>query len=201
MAVVVSFVAVLLTTFVFVYNRRTSRRDLLLNAHEKELVPENQHGRRVIFELRETGESPEALSAEDFRSANHALSSLNMLGFLCCRRYVSMSDAIALWGLTVVRVVDASEETGFLALRDSQQEGTPVWPYLREFALIARARSHLYLDPLRVAGLRRKPRFKVQLAPVVDEVQPAGGAVPGVQVHDGRSGIDSGQRAERQPEA
>jgi hypothetical protein len=29
MAVVVSFVAVLLSTFVFVYNRRTSRRDLL----------------------------------------------------------------------------------------------------------------------------------------------------------------------------
>ncbi|MGW5701644.1 hypothetical protein [Amycolatopsis japonica] len=62
----------------------------------------------------------------------------------------------------------AAEETGFLALRDSQQEGTPVWPYLREFALIARSRSHLYLNPLRVAGFRRRPRFKAQLAPVAD---------------------------------
>ena len=176
MAVVVSFVAVLLSTFVFVHNRRTSRRDLLLNAHEKQLVPENQHGRRVVFELRETGESPEALSAEDFRSANHALSSLNMLGFLCCRRYISMSDAIALWGLTVVRVVDAAEQSGFLALRDSQQEGTPVWPYLREFALIARARPHLYLNPLRVAGFRRRPRFQVRLSPAGDEGRPGGAA-------------------------
>lgn len=93
--------------------------------------------------MQERGESAEDLSAEDFRSANHALSSLNMLGFLCCRRYVSMRDAIALWGQTVVRAVDAAERTGFLALRDSQQAGTPVWPFLREFALIAQERSDL----------------------------------------------------------
>ncbi|MFE5501377.1 hypothetical protein ACFQ73_02355 [Amycolatopsis japonica] len=197
MAVAVSFIAVLVSTLVFVHNRRTSRRDLLLNAHEKQLVPENQHGRRVVFELRETGGSPEALSAEDFRSANHALSSLNMLGFLCCRRYVSMSDAIALWGLTVVRVVAAAEETGFLALRDSQQEGTPVWPYLREFALIARSRSHLYLNPLRVAGFRRRPRFKAQLAPVADDVRLDGGAgAPGVRAHDDKSDPGRGHRAD-----
>jgi hypothetical protein len=169
MAVVVSFTAVLISTFVFVYNRRMSRRDLLLDAHERQLSPENQHGRRVVFEMRETGESPDALSAEDFRSANHALASMNMLGFLCCRRYVSTRDVIALWGQTVVRVVDAAEQTGFLALRDSQQEGTPVWPYLREFALIAQARSHLYRNPLRVTGFRRRPRFQVHVPPVSGE--------------------------------
>lgn len=165
MAVVVSFVAVLFSTFVFVYNRRTSRRDLLLETHERQLQVENQQGRAVLFEAQASGTPAGDLSAADFRSANHALSSLNMLGFLCCRRYVSMRDAIALWGLIAVRVVAAAEATGFFALRDSQQEGTPVSPYLRRFAQIAQHRSDLYLNPPRMGDLRRMPRGRNRLKP------------------------------------
>ncbi|MEV6624391.1 hypothetical protein AB0M83_39695 [Amycolatopsis sp. NPDC051106] len=169
MAVVVSFIAVLVSTFVFVYNRRTSRRDLLLDAHERQLLGDNQHGRAVLFEAHASGTMVGELSAEDFRSANHALSSLNMLGFLCCRRYVSMRDSIALWGLTAVRVVAAAEKCGLLALRDTQQKGTPVWPYLREFALIAQERSDLYLNPLWLGGFRRKRRHRFQVQVSADD--------------------------------
>ncbi|MEU7789764.1 hypothetical protein [Amycolatopsis sp. NPDC049159] len=69
----VSFVAVLFSTFVFRYDRRTSRRDLLLDTHERQLLVENQHGRAVLFEAQASGTPAGDLSAADFRSANHAL--------------------------------------------------------------------------------------------------------------------------------
>jgi hypothetical protein len=134
MAIILSFIAVLFSAFVFAYNRRATRRDLLLRSNDQQVLAENQYGRRVIFDMSERGTAPADLPPEDFLAANHALAALNILGFLYCRRYVSRRDCIALWGQTTARVVTAAEASSFLALRDSQQNGVRVWPYLRTFA-------------------------------------------------------------------
>ena len=140
MAVILSVAALLFSAFVFFYNRRSSKRELLLRIHEQLLAPERQHGRRVLFEMVERAETPHDLKADDFRDANHALSLLGMLGFIYCKRYIPRHDVLDLWALTATRVVDAAEKSGFLALRDAQN-GAPIWPYLRRF--VDDARRHI----------------------------------------------------------
>jgi hypothetical protein len=140
MAVVLSVLALLFSAFVFFYNRRSNKRELLLRFHEQLLAPERQHGRRVLFELVERNQGPDDLTAEEFRDANHSLSLLGMLGFLFCKRYIPRHDVLDLWALTAVRVFDAAEKSGFLALRDAQN-GAPPWPYLHPF--VTDARRHL----------------------------------------------------------
>lgn len=132
MALVISILALALSAFVFVHNRRADKRKLLLQAHDQLLDADRQDGRRILFEMQEKGRSPSELSPDEYRSVNHALASFNTLGFLCRKRYVARSDAVDLWGLTTVRAYRAAEAVGFLTLRDAQNM-TPVWPNLRYF--------------------------------------------------------------------
>jgi len=143
MAIVLSSIALIFSVFVFVYHRRGSRRDLLLHVHDQQLSAERQDGRRVLFELYEQKRLPEELSDEEHRSANHALSVFNVIGYMYCRRYVPRRDLLELWDLTSVRLFDAAERSGFLAMRDAQN-GAPIWPYFRPF--VADARKHAPLS-------------------------------------------------------
>jgi hypothetical protein len=145
-AIAVSLVALLFSTFVFLYNRRASKRELLLRIHDQQLAADRQHGRRVLFEMAEQGQPPDDLSDEDHRAANHALAVLDLMGFLYCKRYIPRRDAMDLWARTTTRLVNAAEISGFLALRDAQN-GAPIWPYLRRFAADARRRTHLVEHP------------------------------------------------------
>ncbi len=138
MAIVLSSIALLFSAFVFLYNRRANKRELLLRVHDQQLAADRQHGRRVLFEIVERSQPPEDLPDEDHRAANHALSVLDLMGFLYCKRYIPRRDAMALWARTAVRLVDAAEASGFLALRDAQN-GAPIWPYLRRFTADARS--------------------------------------------------------------
>ena len=132
MALAISLTALLFSAFVFIHNRRATKRDLFLKVHEQLLATDRQHGRRVVFEMKEHGRTPVDLSPEEFLSANHALASLDMLGYLFTKRYIPRKDATALWGATTLRAYRAAEESGFIALRDTQN-GIPIWPYLRQF--------------------------------------------------------------------
>lgn len=136
MAVGISVVAFTLSLFTFVYNRRTSRRDLLLKMHDSFLAPDRQEGRRLLFELTESGGSPGSLGQEEFRLINHALASFDVMGFLYMKRYIPRSDAVALWGITTTRALRAAESCGFMALRDSQNR-RPIWPFFRKFVAAA----------------------------------------------------------------
>src|SRR5262245_17029268 len=64
------------------------------------------------------------MADEQFRLASHALASMDLMGYLIYRRYVSRKDAIALWGVAIVRVHHAASESGYLAYRD-EHIGTP----------------------------------------------------------------------------
>jgi hypothetical protein len=139
LAIFLSSIALVFSAFVFVYNRQTSKRELLLRIHDQQLSAERQDGRRVLFELYERRKPPESLSEDDHRAANHALSIFNVIGFLYSKRYVPRRDLIDLWALTGTRLFDAAEKTGFLAMRDAQN-GAPIWPYFRYFVADARRR-------------------------------------------------------------
>jgi hypothetical protein len=137
MAIVLSSIALLFSAFVFLYNHRSGKRELLLRVHDQQLSADRQDGRRVLFELYEQNQPPESLSGEDHRAVNHALSIFNVIGFLYCKRYVPRRDLMDLWALTATRLFDAAEKSGFLAVRDAQN-GDPIWPYFRRFVADAR---------------------------------------------------------------
>ncbi|GAB2994711.1 DUF2800 domain-containing protein [Amycolatopsis acidiphila] len=149
MAIVLSFIALLFSAFVFLYNRRASKRDLYVRMHDQLLDADRQHGRRVLFELAEQNQQPGDLTSEEHRYANHALATLELFGFLYFKRYIPRRDALEMWGITITRLVDAGEQSGFLALRDAQN-GMPVWPYLRRLAVDSRrhrSRNALHTAP------------------------------------------------------
>jgi hypothetical protein len=129
----ISLSALIFSMFVFVHNRRGNRRELLLKVHEQLLDSDRQRGRRTLFEMGEKGQAPDDLASEEFVAVNHALASLDMLGYLFYRRLVPRSDVVALWGATAMRACRVAEATGMLAMRDAQNL-MPVWPYLRYLA-------------------------------------------------------------------
>ena len=129
----ISLAALVFSVFVFVHNRRGSRRELLLKVHEQLLEPDRQRARRALFEMGEQDKTPNDLAPDEFVAVNHALASLDMLGYLFYRRLVPRSDVIALWGVTAMRACQVAEATGMLAMRDEQNR-MRVWPYLRYLA-------------------------------------------------------------------
>jgi hypothetical protein len=142
MSLVVSFIAILFSAFVFAYNRRASKRDLMLRIYDYLIVAERQHGRRILFEMVENHRRPADLTSEEFLAANHAVATLDLMAFLHKRRYVPRRDAVELWGVTTARTYRAARDTGFLAFRDSQH-GREIWPYFRAFGQMAEARFDL----------------------------------------------------------
>lgn len=133
MAVLISVLAFLFSAFTFAHNRRAGRRDLLLKVHEQFLSVDQQNGRRLLYEMAEKGLSPTEWAADDFREINHAVASLDILGYLYERRYIARRDALDLWAPSVGRVFGVAESTGFLSYRRNQY-GRGNWPYLRSFA-------------------------------------------------------------------
>jgi hypothetical protein len=129
----ISLTALVFSAFVFAHNRRSTRRDLLLKMHEQLLAPERQSARRVLFEMGERGRRREDLAPDESEAVNHALASLDMLGYLFYRRLVPRPDVAALWGTTALRACRVAQDTGILAVRD-EQNGVPVWPFLRHLA-------------------------------------------------------------------
>ncbi|HWC83878.1 MAG TPA: hypothetical protein VG756_28300 [Pseudonocardiaceae bacterium] len=140
MTLAISLTALIFSMFVFVQNRRSNRRDLLLKVHDQLLAPERQRGRRALFEMGEKGQRPEDLAPDEFVIVNHALASLDMLGYLFYRRLVPRRDVVAMWGTTAMRACRVAQDTGLLTMRDTQNQ-MRVWPYLRYLAAWMDARK------------------------------------------------------------
>lgn len=173
-AILISVVALLFSATVFFYNRRASRRDLLLRVHEDYLKADQQQGRGDLFVAYEVGvdfEDDEGLAdsyrlgSDKFRSINHAVSYMDVMGYLFFRGYIPRRDAHALWGITVARVQYAAEGTRFLALRD-RLYGQEIWPHLRHFAACVRIKAGegfmSHLPMWLVSQLARRSSAQVQ---------------------------------------
>jgi hypothetical protein len=136
----ISVTALVFSAFVFVHNRRNTRRELLLRVHEQLLAPDKQRARRALFEMGEKAQRPEDLTRDEFVIVNHALASFDMLGYLFYRRLVPRPDVVAMWGTTAMRACRVAQDTGILAMRDEQNQ-MQVWPYLRYLAAWMDARG------------------------------------------------------------
>ncbi|MFG1815336.1 hypothetical protein ACGFIF_16325 [Kribbella sp. NPDC049174] len=135
-ALIVAIVALAVSLSAFVFELISRRRQLLLTIYDKLLETEQQRGRRLVYELAESGTSYESLDESSRDCVNHALSTLNVLGFLYERRYVPRHDSLLLWGPAASRARRSAQICGFLDYWDKKSEG-PVAPYLRKFAAAA----------------------------------------------------------------
>jgi hypothetical protein len=71
------------------------------------------------------------LSEDEYVLINNALASLNLLAIYYQRGYVRRKDVLGLWALPVARALLAGD--AFLAHRDAEQGGVPIWQQLRDF--------------------------------------------------------------------
>jgi hypothetical protein len=135
-ALVVAIVALVVSLSAFVFELVSRRRQLLLTIYDKLLEADQQRGRRLVHELAESGRSYETLDESSRDSVNHAFSTLNVLGYLYERRYVSRQDALLLWGPAASRARRSAQICGFMDYRQSKSE-EPVWPYFKRFVTAA----------------------------------------------------------------
>jgi len=131
-AIAVSVLAVTISLFSLLANRRKDRRDVFLRLHEMLISPELQNGRRVLFDLHSRSGRVEDLSPEDYASANRALAVFDVAGLYCHKKYVREKEFLELWDLPLVKMKYAAEP--FVRHRDAFQPGTPVWPHYRRLA-------------------------------------------------------------------
>ena len=133
LSIAISSAAFALSLFTFLYQRSNQRKELLLRIYEDLLEPEQQRGRRLLFELVENQKPISSLAREDLDCINHSLASLNVLGYLYRRSYIPKGDAMDLWGVPAARAWQAARVSGMLELRDAQEKRM-VWPHFRMFA-------------------------------------------------------------------
>lgn len=131
-AIAVSVLAVTISLFSLLANRRKDRRDVFLKLHEQLISPELQNGRRVLFDLYARSGQVQDLSREDYTSANRALAMFDIAGLYCHKKYVSEAEILELWAAPLVRMKYAAEP--FMRHRDAFSPGVPVWPHYRRLA-------------------------------------------------------------------
>ncbi|WP_410791004.1 hypothetical protein [Kribbella sp. C-35] len=132
-ALIVAIFALGVSLAAFVFEYISRRRQLFLTIYGTLLEADQQRGRRFVHQLAESGSAYDSLDESARDTVNHALSTLNVLGFLYHRRYISRRDALSLWGPATLRVRRSAHISGFLAYRDGL-EGGRVWPFFRSFS-------------------------------------------------------------------
>ncbi|QBJ92227.1 hypothetical protein D0Z67_19310 [Streptomyces seoulensis] len=148
-SVVISVAAVVISVLSLYVARLKDRRDALLKLHESLITPELQHGRRAVFLMQERGVGVEELSGEEYAVINRALAAFDVVGLYCHKGYVNEKDVLELWAVPLVRLKYAGAV--FLAYRDGQTAGLPIWPRFRSLA--DRAEAYLRARGVDVAPL------------------------------------------------
>jgi len=132
-SLLIAVIAIVISAATFLYQIRANRRQLFMRVHEDFVSGDRQRGRGRLWQFEEERkENPSSWPSDDFEVINGSLSQLNTIGYLYMRGHIPRSDARTLFGPTARRAIDAANATGFIAFRDEQQ-GEPVWPFLRKF--------------------------------------------------------------------
>jgi hypothetical protein len=122
------------------YTHSSKKRELLVKIYDSLLDADRQRGRQLLFEWCENAAPQGSWPSQDMRTANHAMSWLEVMSYLHNKRYIPQRDSFAIWGVTAVRTFKAAEQSGFIAFRDAQH-GQTLWPQLRKFILAAEAKG------------------------------------------------------------
>ena len=113
MAIAISIAAVVVAASTFLASLYRDRRDLLLRFLEFLGRPDQQRGRRLIYDMAEANTRIEDLAGERYELINGALSALNVLAIYYERRYIRRKDVLEYWASSVVRTYEAAD--AFLA--------------------------------------------------------------------------------------
>ncbi len=140
-ALVVSILSLGLSAFSIAYENKHAKDNLLRELYQTFLSNEEQACRRVLYEARDRRQSFDSLDIERQSQINHALSSLNIVGYLRERRKIPSRDAIDLIGSVAYRLDVAATEIGYSTYRENLT-GKPAWPSLRRFAADFQASNH-----------------------------------------------------------
>jgi hypothetical protein len=136
MSLAISIVALALSLSTFLASRYRDRRDLMLRVNERLTTPDQQRGRRLVYEMASANVRVEDLSDEQYSLINNAIGALNILGIYYQRRYIRRKDVLEFWGLNVVRIHAAGE---FFLTHRRGLTGEMPWPQLDLLARDARA--------------------------------------------------------------
>jgi hypothetical protein len=128
----ISLLALALSFFVFVDNRRKDQRDTFLRLHQVFNDDEIQRGRHLLFNKATDQDSIEKLTESEWRDITRVIANFNTLGFYLAKHYVSESDVLELWARPIIRTWTAAQP--FMTYRQDLQ-GYRSWRY---FDLLAR---------------------------------------------------------------
>jgi hypothetical protein len=116
-SIVISVIALVFSVLVFSESRRRDQRDLFLKVHQQMIGERLQNGRRILFQKAKDEAAVAALSDDEYRDVNEALSFYNILGYYVRKRYVREQDVMEFWADPVTRAWIAAKP--FMAHRMS----------------------------------------------------------------------------------
>lgn len=135
---IISVVALTVSALGYGDSRRRDKRDTFLKVHENLTGDDKLHGRQLLFEKVSDTASVEALSRDEYRLINRALSAYESLGLYVRRGYVKERDVMEIWAVPVYR--SWVRGAAFFEHRQGYQ-GAPLWSNYRYVA----ERSESYL--------------------------------------------------------
>ena len=129
-------IASFLTTFL--HGRHVNKRDLLIKIHDQMTSIENQQGRKILIDLDKKNESIDTLSDDQHALANKALSTIDIMGFYCEKRYIKRKVVLDLWAPSLRRLSGKAEE--FMSKLDKEKDRT-TWPHCRNLINAAKNKA------------------------------------------------------------
>jgi hypothetical protein len=96
-SLLLSFIAILFSIYVFLVGRRRDRRDMFLKIHESLISDDLQRGRQLLFTKVKDESSVDLLTDQEYRDINRALGTYNLLGLYVRNGYVDEADVMESW--------------------------------------------------------------------------------------------------------
>jgi hypothetical protein len=103
LGVIISIIAVTFTATTFFLTRARDKRDIFLKIHERQLDPDLQEGRRLLYKSFEGETEPDFKLMRDshpdeYSKINRSLAMLDVMGLYAENRYVSEKLVLEEWG-------------------------------------------------------------------------------------------------------
>ena len=141
-----STLAISLSAWTVYVGRRSRRQDTFLRVHELLISPEAQRGRRLLYQMAETGKKPDD-GSDDYAVMNRALSLYDTVGMYVRRNVIPQSWVLDAWHHPL-RDIRAPYEA---FVRHRQADYHPWRPWLDLKDLVSRAENYRTSRPCCVA--------------------------------------------------
>lgn len=139
-AIIATF-ALVVSISTFFVTRRRDRRDLFLKIHERQLDPDLQEGRRLLYQSFNGDVIPDFDAMRDgdfdtYSKINRALAMLHTMGLYAEKRYVQKALVLDEWADSLARLAPYAR----VFIQHRSAAGRPAWPHLRKLLAAAEKR-------------------------------------------------------------